>query len=99
MNIALQYGGSSTGSAGCSSGSSNGKERVIRLPSSGSLGDGHRRLTSSASDAHRSMSTEDVFLEEQEEEEEENAEDREVLIEEDEESDGETNSAETKLVK
>lgn len=73
--------------AGCSSSSGSGgisKSSVLRLPSSG------------ASESLRSMSAEDVFLEEQEDEEEE--EDREVLIEEDEESEGDS-SAVAKLVK
>ncbi|KAF2362192.1 hypothetical protein FHG87_007054 [Trinorchestia longiramus] len=85
-------GGTSPGCSGSSSGPT--KAAVFRLPSAGT------------SDAHRSISSEDVFLEEQEEEEEEEEEveeekkspDCQVLIEEDEESDGET-SAVTKLVK
>lgn len=57
----------------------------------------HRLQSQSTSEGLRSMSTEDVFLEEQEDEAE--AEDREVLIEEDEESEGDATSAMAKLVK
>ncbi|XP_047740996.1 uncharacterized protein LOC125179346 [Hyalella azteca] len=78
-------------SPGCSGAGGSSKTSVFRLPSSG------------ASDAHRSMSSEDVFLEEQEEEEEVETvavkpQDCQVLIEEDEESEGETSVA-AKLVK